>query len=117
VRRNGVRARTLFSRRKGASPESRHFQARSLRQQQPFARPDQTAASDETTPLGTPSRDQWGKGTRDPSQRQFLRGPRPRTLEMTEAARVFGECLKGPQQFGLTYGPRAEPRWWLGESL
>jgi uncharacterized protein (TIGR00730 family) len=31
-----------------------------------------------------------------------------------EAVAVIRECAM--QQFGLTYGPRAKPRWWLGES-
>src|SRR5271155_2362033 len=46
---------------------------------------------------GPPSaRDErWGKGTRDTEERQFLRGPRPRGLELGEAARIFGECVKG----------------------
>ncbi|MEI9936880.1 MAG: TIGR00730 family Rossman fold protein [Pseudomonadota bacterium] len=46
-------------------------------------------------PAGTTSHDQWGKGTRDPSERQFLRGPRPRGLELAEAVRIFRECVKG----------------------
>ena len=37
----------------------------------------------------------WGKGTRDPDERQFLRGPRPRGLELAEAGRIFTECVKG----------------------
>jgi uncharacterized protein (TIGR00730 family) len=39
--------------------------------------------------------DQWGKGTRDLVERQFLRGPRPRGIELAEAGRIFSECLKG----------------------
>jgi uncharacterized protein (TIGR00730 family) len=39
--------------------------------------------------------EQWGKGTRDPVERQFLRGPRPRGLELAEAGRIFAECVKG----------------------
>ena len=41
------------------------------------------------------SRDNWGKGTRDPAERQFLRGPQPRGVELAEAARIFAECVKG----------------------
>ena len=41
------------------------------------------------------TRDQWGKGTRDPSERQFLRGPRARGVELGEAVRIFAECVKG----------------------
>jgi uncharacterized protein (TIGR00730 family) len=37
----------------------------------------------------------WGKGTRDPAERQFLRGPRARGLELAEAGRIFAECVKG----------------------
>jgi len=37
----------------------------------------------------------WGKGTRDPEERQFLRGPRARGLELAEAGRIFAECVKG----------------------
>jgi uncharacterized protein (TIGR00730 family) len=39
--------------------------------------------------------DNWGKGTRDPRERQFLRGPRPRGTELAEAVRIFAECVKG----------------------
>ena len=41
------------------------------------------------------SDDHWGKGSRDPAEGQFLKGPRPRGLEFAEAARIFGECVKG----------------------
>lgn len=37
----------------------------------------------------------WGKGTRDSKEGQFLRGPRPRGLELAEAGRIFAECVKG----------------------
>jgi uncharacterized protein (TIGR00730 family) len=37
----------------------------------------------------------WGKGSRDRSEGQFLRGPRPRGLELIEAARIFAECMRG----------------------
>jgi uncharacterized protein (TIGR00730 family) len=47
------------------------------------------------TPPPTPSRDRWGKGTRDPAERRFLQGPRSRSLELREAARIFVECIKG----------------------
>jgi len=46
-------------------------------------------------PQRTTSHDEWGKGTRDPAERQFLRGPRPRGVELAEAARIFAECLNG----------------------
>ena len=55
----------------------------------------ESAANTERSPLGTTSHDHWGKGTRDPSERQFLRGPRGRGIELAEAIRIFGECLKG----------------------
>jgi uncharacterized protein (TIGR00730 family) len=41
------------------------------------------------------SHDDWGKGTRDPRERLLLHGPRRRDVELREAARIFGECLKG----------------------
>jgi uncharacterized protein (TIGR00730 family) len=41
------------------------------------------------------SDDHWGKGSRDAAERQFLKGPRPRGLELAEAVRIFGECVKG----------------------
>jgi uncharacterized protein (TIGR00730 family) len=41
------------------------------------------------------SNDHWGKGSRDTAERQFLKGPRPRGLELAEAVRIFGECVKG----------------------
>ncbi len=41
------------------------------------------------------SHDNWGKGTSDPTERQFLRGPRPRGVELAEAARIFAECVNG----------------------
>jgi uncharacterized protein (TIGR00730 family) len=41
------------------------------------------------------SDDHWGKGSRDTAERQFLKGPRPRGLELAEAVRIFGECVKG----------------------
>jgi uncharacterized protein (TIGR00730 family) len=43
----------------------------------------------------SPGSQQWGKGTSDPSERKFLRGPRPRGLELAEAGRIFAECVKG----------------------
>jgi uncharacterized protein (TIGR00730 family) len=39
--------------------------------------------------------DNWGKGSRDPRERHFLRGPRPRGAEIAEAIRIFAECVKG----------------------
>jgi uncharacterized protein (TIGR00730 family) len=41
------------------------------------------------------SDDHWGKGSRDSAERQFLKGPRPRGLELAEAARIFAECVRG----------------------
>ena len=51
------------------------------------------------TPPGTESHDQWGKGTRDPSERWLLRGPRPRAIEFVEATRIFAECVNGFRRF------------------
>jgi uncharacterized protein (TIGR00730 family) len=42
-----------------------------------------------------PTAKEWGKGSRDPAERRFLQGPRPRSLELLEAGRIFAECLKG----------------------
>jgi uncharacterized protein (TIGR00730 family) len=39
--------------------------------------------------------DQWGKASRDPAERLFLRGPRPRSVELAEAIRIFAECMRG----------------------
>jgi len=49
-------------------------------------------------PPPTRSTDPWGKGTSDPAERQFLRGPRPRGVELAEAARIFAECVRGFRQ-------------------
>src|SRR3954447_24748816 len=59
--------------------------------------PPQDDRGREPDPLREPtrSRDLWGKSTRDATERQFLRGPRARGLELAEAVRIFGECLKG----------------------
>jgi uncharacterized protein (TIGR00730 family) len=38
---------------------------------------------------------EWGKGTRDPSERKFLAGPRPRRSEIRQALRIFWECVRG----------------------
>lgn len=40
----------------------------------------------------------WGKATRDPAERRFLRGPRPRGTELAEAGRIFAECMRGFRQ-------------------
>jgi uncharacterized protein (TIGR00730 family) len=41
------------------------------------------------------SRDAWGKGTGDTTEHRFLQGPRPRSLELVEAVRIFSEIVKG----------------------
>jgi uncharacterized protein (TIGR00730 family) len=46
-------------------------------------------------PPPAPSDARWGKATSDHAERQFLRGPRPRGLELVEAGRIFAECLRG----------------------
>ena len=51
--------------------------------------------SDIERPPPADSADEWGKATRDPAERHFLRGPRPRGVELLEAFRIFGECMKG----------------------
>jgi len=42
--------------------------------------------------------DNWGKASRDVGERQFLRGPQPRGVELAEAGRIFAECVKGFRQ-------------------
>jgi uncharacterized protein (TIGR00730 family) len=51
--------------------------------------------NDEQKPPRATSHDQWGKGTSDPAERKFLRGPRSRGLELAEAAHIFRECVNG----------------------
>jgi uncharacterized protein (TIGR00730 family) len=46
-------------------------------------------------PAPTTSHDRWGKASGDATERQFLRGPRPRGVELAEAARIFAECVRG----------------------
>src|SRR5580704_17852225 len=41
------------------------------------------------------SENRWGQGNKDTAERRFLRGPRPRGVELAEAARIFAECVKG----------------------
>jgi hypothetical protein len=41
----------------------------------------------------------WGKATSDDAERRFLRGPRPRSLELREAWRIFAECVRGFRRF------------------
>jgi uncharacterized protein (TIGR00730 family) len=50
---------------------------------------------DGAAPPPTRADDHWGKATRDPTERQFLRGPRPRGTELAEAGRIFAECVRG----------------------
>lgn len=52
------------------------------------------------------TRETWGKSTRDPAERQFLRGPRPRGVELAEAGRIFAECIRGFRQLHFV-GPCA----------
>jgi uncharacterized protein (TIGR00730 family) len=51
------------------------------------------------TPPSTPSRDDWGKGTRDPHELRFLRGPRPRGVEFVETVRIATELVRGLRAF------------------
>jgi uncharacterized protein (TIGR00730 family) len=57
------------------------------------------STSREPEPPKTRSDDRWGKGTRDPTERHFLRGPAPRKSEMLQAVRIFAECVKGFRRF------------------
>ena len=51
--------------------------------------------TDNKPPPPAKSDDRWGKGSSDSAERQFLKGPRPRGLELVEATRIFAECVKG----------------------
>jgi uncharacterized protein (TIGR00730 family) len=46
-------------------------------------------------PPPSQSNERWGKETRDPAEHHFLRGPQPRGVELSQAARIFAECIKG----------------------
>jgi uncharacterized protein (TIGR00730 family) len=37
----------------------------------------------------------WPPSTSDPTERQFLQGPHARRHELLQAARIFGECIRG----------------------
>jgi uncharacterized protein (TIGR00730 family) len=41
------------------------------------------------------AQEHWGKSSRDQTERQFLKGPQPRGVELAEAYRIFAECVKG----------------------
>lgn len=57
------------------------------------------SAEEASAPLPPPAPPQtgpgWGKGTRDPSERKFLQGPRPRGLELGQAIDIFFQCIRG----------------------
>jgi uncharacterized protein (TIGR00730 family) len=38
---------------------------------------------------------EWGKTPRDSAERQFLRGPRPRGIELGEALNIGWQCIRG----------------------
>lgn len=38
---------------------------------------------------------EWGKETRNPTEQQFLQGPRPRGVELGEAIRIGWQCVRG----------------------
>jgi uncharacterized protein (TIGR00730 family) len=38
---------------------------------------------------------EWGKGTRNETERLFLQGPRPRGVELGEALNIFWQCMRG----------------------
>src|SRR5690349_16645069 len=40
-------------------------------------------------------RREWGKRSRDATERKFLAGPRSRCMELVRAFRIFFECIKG----------------------
>lgn len=73
------------------------------------------------------SGDRWGKESRDPAERHFLRGPRPRGVELAEAARIFAECMRGFRRlhfvgpcatvFGSARFKEGHPYYALGREL
>jgi uncharacterized protein (TIGR00730 family) len=73
------------------------------------------------------SGDRWGKESRDPAERRFLRGPRPRGVELAEAARIFAECMRGFRRlhfvgpcatvFGSARFKEGHPYYALGREL
>ena len=74
-----------------------------------------------------PTDDRWGKGSRDPAERRFLRGPRPRSVELIEALRIFSECVRGFRRlhfvgpcvtvFGSARFPESHPAYALAREL
>jgi uncharacterized protein (TIGR00730 family) len=54
---------------------------------------DDTASSPPLPPPATGP--EWGKGSRDDAERLFLRGPRPRGVELGEALNIFWQCIRG----------------------
>jgi uncharacterized protein (TIGR00730 family) len=74
-----------------------------------------------------PDDDRWGKGSRDPAERRFLRGPRPRAVELVEALRIFAECVRGFRRlhfvgpcvtvFGSARFPESHPAYGLAREL
>jgi uncharacterized protein (TIGR00730 family) len=59
------------------------------------APPHRQLLTDPQAPVPADSEDRWGKRTRDPAERHFLRGPRPRGVELAQTLRIFRECVNG----------------------
>jgi len=58
--------------------------------------PDDNASSTPLPPAAPPATGpEWGKGTRSDTERKFLLGPRPRGVELGEAANIFWQCMRG----------------------
>jgi len=50
---------------------------------------------DSSPPPAAATGRRWGKGTRNDDERKFLQGPRPRGVELGEAAKIFWQCMRG----------------------
>ncbi len=59
-------------------------------------REDRVAPSGVSDPQAPPADGpEWGKGTRNPAERLFLNGPRPRSIEIGEAFKIGWQCVRG----------------------
>ena len=74
-----------------------------------------------------PQHPHWGKATRDLAERSFLRGPRPRSIDLREAWSIFAEFVKGFRRlhfvgpcvtvFGSARFPEDHPYYALAREL
>lgn len=51
--------------------------------------------SDSSESLNANADAEWGKGSRDNAERQFLQGPHERTYETRQLLRIMSECIRG----------------------